>query len=79
MRDVTNVDMSTSILGHASTMPIYIVGILSSLCGNLLMSCVECDGSWETWTPGWRIEFDSGCSKTWYNPNGMVLHILLHA
>ena len=31
MRDVTVVDMSTSILGRTSSMPIYIVGIPFSL------------------------------------------------
>lgn len=80
MRDVTNVDMSTSILGHASSMPIYIVSILFSFCGYVLMSCVECDGSRKARTPGWGTEFDSGGSKTRYNPNGMLLHVsVLHA
>ncbi len=73
MRDVTVVDMSTSILGHASSMPIYIVGILFSLRDYVLISCVDCDGSREARTPRRRIEFDPGGSKTQCNPNGMLL------
>jgi hypothetical protein len=79
MRDVTNVDMSTSILGHASSMPIYIAGIPFSVRGYVLISFVDCDGSREAWTPRWGIEFDSGGSKTRCNPNGILLVILCYA
>ena len=79
MRDVTNVDISTSILGHASSMPVYIVGTPFSLSGYLLISGVDGNSSREAWTPRWGIEFDSGGGKTRCNPNGMQLHILRYA
>jgi hypothetical protein len=71
LRDVTKVDWSTTILGHPSAMPIYIVCGFG-LCANFLLLTLytDGDGTWEARTSRRRAEFDSRRSKARCHPDG---------
>lgn len=60
LRDVTKVDWSTKILGHGSSMPVYIVsGRLSlfiyvcAVVDGIGLDWIDSDGSWQIRTSGW--------------------------
>ena len=53
--DVTNVDWSTTILGHASKMPLYIVCLMLGSHTDLGAdrSVADCNRAWQAWPSRW--------------------------
>lgn len=72
MRDVTHVDWSTQILGHQSSMPVYIVSFVSvQRLLVMLMPRSDCHCARKARTSGWRVELDKGCCKVRHHSDGM--------
>lgn len=74
MRDVSEVDYSTSIFGQKTSMPVYIVSrVLHSLYmvssfSHLPLPDGHCPR--ETRAPGWRAQSNQGRVETWGGPDG---------
>lgn len=77
LRDVTEVDWSTTILGHRSSMPLYIVSIIYFKAFDLADNWEDRDSTWKTWPSWWWSELDQISCKAWHNTNGMP-NLLMH-
>lgn len=73
--DVTNVDFSTHILGHRSTMPIYIVSATLTSVRHFHILRKDGDSIRQTWSSRWRTKPYTSSSKTRHNTNGEIATI----